>query len=322
MTSIKRSTLLLMTILLGLALLATAYYLFPTGSLPNSYILNLRLKKLLVYLVVAVIASFSTFSFQAVTGNRFLTPSVLGLESFYVLMQSLFLAVFWRWSQGIAPKSLTEFAIVLALQSVFFLLLQPMIKALLGKGIGLILLICMTLGTLFRSLSTFLQVIMDPNEYDKLQSKLFASLQNVNQDVLYLVVAMTVVLCFILYRKGRVLDTFYLGKDNARLLGVNVEREQQTILWLVAILVAASTALVGPLSFLGFILANLTYQLVKDYRHQTLFLVGSLLGYVTLLIAQTLVERFFNFNISLRTMIELGGGIFFFYLLYKERRTL
>ena len=239
-----------------------------------------------------------------------------------MLMQSLFLAVFWRWSQGIAPRSMTEFFIVMALQCGFFLLLQPVIKRLLGKGLGLILLICMTLGTFFRSLSTFLQVLMDPNEYDKLQSRLFASLQNANQEVLYLVLVLVVILCLILYRKGKVLDVFYLGKDNARLLGIQVEKEQQVILWLVVVLVAASTALVGPMSFLGFILVNLTYQLVKDYRHQTLFLVGSLLGYVILLLAQTLVERVFNFNVSIATMIELGGGIFFFYLLYKERRTL
>ncbi|MHC3849633.1 iron chelate uptake ABC transporter family permease subunit, partial [Streptococcus thermophilus] len=121
---------------------------------------------------------------------------------------------------------------------------------------------------------------------------------------------------------GRVLDIFYLGKDNARLLGINVEKEQTQILWFVVILVATSTALVGPLSYLGFILANLTYQMVKDFRHQTLFIVGSLLGYVMLLVVQTLVERVFNFSISVRTMIELGGGLFFFYLLYKERRKL
>ena len=69
-------------------------------------------------------------------------------------------------------------------------------------------------------------------------------------------------------------------------------------------------------------MANLTYQMVKDFRHQTLFIVGSLLGYVILLVVQTLVERVFNFSISVRTMIELGGGLFFFYLLYKERRKL
>lgn len=135
MTMIKRSTLILLLILACLGFLATSYYLFPTASVPNSYILNLRVKKLLVYLLVALISSFTTVSFQAVTGNRFLTPSVLGLE-FYVLMQSLFLAIFWRWSQGVAPRSMTEFLIVMSLQCAFFLSLLPMIKNYWAKVLG------------------------------------------------------------------------------------------------------------------------------------------------------------------------------------------
>ena len=51
MTMIKRSTLILLLILACLGFLATSYYLFPTASVPNSYILNLRVKKLLVYLL-------------------------------------------------------------------------------------------------------------------------------------------------------------------------------------------------------------------------------------------------------------------------------
>lgn len=108
MTMIKRSTLILLLILACLGFLATSYYLFPTASVPNSYILNLRVKKLLVYLLVALISSFTTVSFQAVTGNRFLTPSVLGLEFLRPYAISL-LAIFWRWSQGVAPRSMTEF---------------------------------------------------------------------------------------------------------------------------------------------------------------------------------------------------------------------
>ena len=69
MTMIKRSTLILLLILACLGFLATSYYLFPTASVPNSYILNLRVKKLLVYLLVALISSFTTVSFQAVSST-------------------------------------------------------------------------------------------------------------------------------------------------------------------------------------------------------------------------------------------------------------
>ncbi|KXT77356.1 iron chelate uptake ABC transporter family permease subunit [Streptococcus sp. DD13] len=303
-----------------LAVLLTVYYLFPTGQTALPYILNLRIKKLWAYVFVAVIASFSTFSFQAVIGNRFLTPSVLGLESLYVLMQSVYLFFFWKWSEGTTPHSIPEFFLVIALQCGFFACLQPAIKSLLQRGIGFILLVCMTLGTFFRSFSTFIQVMMDPNEYDKLQSRLFASLQNINQDLLWIVFPILLWICVILYRKGRILDVFYLGKDQAQLLGVNVEKEQRQVLWLVVLLTSLSTALIGPLTFFGFILANVTYLIVRDFRHRSLFLIGSLLGFVVILLSQILVERVFGYHVTLQVIVELFGGLFFFYLLYKERR--
>ena len=70
MTMIKRSTLILLLVLSCLALLATAYYLFPTASLPNTYILNLRLKKLGIREFLRPHAiSFFSYLLAMVTGS-------------------------------------------------------------------------------------------------------------------------------------------------------------------------------------------------------------------------------------------------------------
>ncbi|WP_369671507.1 iron chelate uptake ABC transporter family permease subunit, partial [Enterococcus faecium] len=50
----------------------------------------------------------------------------------------------------------------------------------------LLLMAGMISGTMFTSISSFLQVIMDPNEYDLLQGRLFASFSNVNSQHLLL----------------------------------------------------------------------------------------------------------------------------------------
>lgn len=301
------------------AVLGVLFYLNPFGSQVVAYIFKLRIKKVLTYLLVAIIAGLSTISFQTITENRFLTPSVLGLESLYVLLQSVYLFFYWHLSQTQNPNPVIEFALVLFLQLAFFGLLQPAINSLLKKGFGTILLICMALGTLFRSLSTFMQVLMDPNEYDKLQSKLFASLQSVNSDILAFVAVLVLVVGVFLYRKNAVLNVFYLGKASATLLGVDVEKTQKQVLWSVVLLTAASTAMVGPMTFFGFMVANITYRLLASYQHKWLFCVASLLGFIILLIGQSLLERVFNYNITISMLVELLGGSFFFYLFYKER---
>lgn len=301
-----------------LSLLSVLLYLFPFGGLLSAYVLNLRLKKLVAYTLVAVTASFSTISFQTITGNRFLTPSVLGLEGLYVLAQSVYFFFFWRFTTEQAPNVRLEFILSMLLMLGFVALLQPWLRKLLEQGFGTILLICMALGILFRSFSTFLQVLMDPNEYDKLQSRLFASFQRINEPILIWGIFIVLLLVIYLYRKASILDVLHLGKDEASLLGIDVIHLQKQVLWVVVLLTATSTALIGPMSFFGFMMTNLIYPFLKEYRHKRLFLATSLLGFTFLVLGQMAIERIFQFSLTISMLVELVGGAFFFYLLYKE----
>lgn len=183
MNKMKSQTRNLLLLLLLLASLSGLLYLMPMDYPLPGFIMKLRLQKLLAYLLVAIAGSLATISFQAITENRFLTPSILGMESLYVFMQTIYLFFASKFI-GNTSHPLLEFILVLLIQCGFFFCLQPALKKLLQQGFLFILLICMALGTLFRSASTFLQVLMDPNEYDKLQTKLFPSFQRMNMDIL------------------------------------------------------------------------------------------------------------------------------------------
>ena len=297
----------LIILLLFVAVVAIFFYLMPTEYPLTGFIIKLRSQKLLAYLIIAVAASFSTISFQTITENRFLTPSILGLDALYVLMQTVYL-FFSNQFIGKISNPLFEFIIILSIQCGFFLCLQPMIKKLLQQGFVFILLICMALGTLFRSTSTFLQVLMDPNEYDKLQTKLFPSFQRMNMEI---VLIATVIIGLV---------SLYVLKKNAMILGIEVEKEQKKLLWAIVLLTSSTTALAGPMMFFGFMMSNLAYLLIKEYQHKWLFLVASLLGFIFLISGQLLVERIFQLQINVSMVIELVGGSFFFYLLAKEAK--
>ena len=190
------------------------------------FIMKLRLQKLLAYLLVAIAGSLATISFQAITENRFLTPSILGMESLYVFMQTIYLFFASKFI-GNTSHPLLEFILVLLIQCGFFFCLQPALKKLLQQGFLFILLICMALGTLFRSASTFLQVLMDPNEYDKLQTKLFPSFQRMNMDILSVATIIIGLAGLYLLKKNAILDVFHLDKKTATILGVEVERAKK-----------------------------------------------------------------------------------------------
>lgn len=319
MNKMKSQTRNRLLLLLLVASLSGLLYLMPMDYPLTGFIMKLRLQKLLAYLLVAIAGSLATISFQTITENRFLTPSILGIESLYVFMQTIYL-FFPSKFIGNTSHPLLEFILVLLIQCGFFFCLQPALKKLLQQGFVFILLICMALGTLFRSASTFLQVLMDPNEYDKLQTKLFPSFQRMNMDILSVATIIIGLAGLYLLKKNAILNVFHLDKKTATILGVEVEKEQKKILWAIVLLTSTTIALVGPMMFFGFMMSNLAYLLIKEYQHKWLFSVAILLGFLSLTTGQMLVERVFQLQINVSMVIELVGGLFFFYLLAKEAK--
>lgn len=305
-------------LLVSLLIISGVYLTYNTyGNF--SFALQIRGKKLLAFFLVAVASSFGTICFQTLTQNHFLTPSTLGLDSLYVLMQTV---LFFAFGGGVMLSNQTtgQFLLAILLMVMVSMLLVQFFLKLGRQDLFLLLMIGMIAGTLFSNISTFLQVIMDPNEYDLLQGKLFASFSNVNSAQLFWAAAIILISTIILLSQSNILDIFHLGQDQAVNLGVSLASCQLRFLFLVCLLTGTATALVGPIAFLGFIIANLSYRLIPTYHHRDLLLAGSLLGGCFLIGGQFLVEQVFHLNTTLSVVIEFVGGSFFIGKLFVERR--
>ncbi|WP_348921525.1 iron chelate uptake ABC transporter family permease subunit [Enterococcus rotai] len=284
-----------------------------------AFALELRGKKLLAFVFVGIAATFSTISFQTMTQNHFLTPNILGLDSLYVFIQTL-LFFFLGGQQLLGNETIATFLLnVLLMVSASIMLSRFLLKKG-GNDLFLLLMIGIILGTFFNSISTFLQVVMDPNEYDLLQGKLFASFGNVNSQHLLIAGILITFLAGFLWLKSHALDVLHLGNEQATSLGINVPRFQFVLLTVISALIGLSTALVGPVTFLGFIVANMSYQLMRTYKHRELFLGGSLLSILLLVFGQFLVEQVFQLNTTLSIVIEFGGGVYFVGKIISERK--
>ncbi len=184
-----------------------------------------------------------------------------------------------------------------------------------------VLLIGTVLTSFFSSIQTTLTRIMDPNEYDILLSTLVASFSNINTEVIILSVAVLAILIFVLRKDLAILDVLTLGKDQATNLGVDYDRSVRRLLLGVTICIAVATAMVGPISFLGLIIANLSRQLLKTYKHTQLVLGATLFGMIVLIGGQCIVERIFVYSVPISVFISVGGGIYFLYLLLRNKRS-
>src|SRR5699024_10824681 len=135
------------------------------------------------------------------------------------------------------------------------------------NNIYFLLLIGIILGTFFDSFTSFMQVLIDPNEFMVAQDRMFASINNLNSDLVFLSLILIVLLTLYFTRFYKYLDVLALGKDNAINLGVPYDYVVKRLLIIVTVLISVATALIGPITFLGLLVVNVTYEFLKTYRH-------------------------------------------------------
>ncbi|MCM3650925.1 iron chelate uptake ABC transporter family permease subunit [Metabacillus litoralis] len=309
--------LIFLAVLAIICILLYAFYDIKGGF---DYAFPKRMIRVEAMVITAIAIAYSTVVFQTITHNRILTPSVMGLDSMYQVVQTLIYFFAGSMSIWVLNKYLNFGAVIIAMVLFAIILYRFLFRA--DKHpIYLLLLIGMILGTLLGSLVTFLQVLIDPVEYLSLQTRLFASFTTVKADLLYIAMGILFIAFIYGYRMMDKLDVMSLGRENAINLGVNYDRILMNSLILSSVLIATSTALVGPITFFGLIVANLSYQYLATYKHSVLILGASLMGIIALVGGQFLVEHIFELRTTLSVIINFVGGIYFIYLLLKESRA-
>lgn len=309
-----------MIVLVALAIVSVLLYIFYGLNGSYDYALPRRVIKVVAMAFTGVAIAYSTVIFQTITHNRILTPSVMGLDSLYMLIQTCIYFFFGGVSMFVMNKYV-NFTIAVVAMVVFALLFYRLLFKEGKRPIYFLLLVGMITGTFLGSITTFMQVIIDPNEYLSLQNKMFASFNNVNGDLVWFAGAIIAVTLIYGWRLMNSLDVMTLGRENAINLGVQYDKLVKTMLVLSSVLIAVSTALVGPITFFGLIVANLSYQFFETYKHKTLIVGAGLMSIVALVGGQFIVERLFTFNTTLSVIINFIGGIYFIYLLLKESRS-
>ncbi len=307
-------------ILILLILISCAISLFWGINKSNiGYFLPRRAIKILAIAISSCCIGYSSVSFQTITNNRILTPSVLGLDSLYMFLQTVI--VYFFGSRTLSMISgYTNYFLSIGFMVFFSLILFIVLFLKENRNLYLLILSGIVIGNLFGGMTTFMQVVLDPNEFLVLQGKMFASFSNINEELLFISLLIMVALFFITIKDYNMLDVLSLGKEHAINLGINYKYFVLKNLIVISILVSVSTALTGPITFLGILVASISRELMKTYKHTYRILCSVLIGLFTLIIGQFLVEKVFSFNATTGTIINFIGGIYFIYLILKEAK--
>lgn len=307
----------------ALALGAAVLYMLVNVNFGNQklflYAMRIRTPKLIAMLITAFAIGGASIVFQSIINNTIVTPCLLGMNSLYMLIHTA--VVFVAGSGSIlAVNANAAFGVDLVIMGVVATMIYSTLFQKTGHNVLYVLLIGTVLNSFFGSVQSTLTRVMDPNEYDSLLADLVASFSNVNSEIMVICLVVLAAVVFVLRKELALLDVITLGKDQAINLGVDYDRCIRRLLLGVTLFIAVATAMVGPVSFLGLILANLSRQLLKTYRHSQLILGSMFFGMIILVGGQLIVEQVFTYTVPVSVFITFFGGIYFLYLLLAERR--
>ena len=309
--------------LIGLGLLSSYGLLVYNNPVPidsPSFIpvVTRRIDALIAMLIAAVCHSLATVAFQSVTNNKIITPSLLGFESLYSVIQTSTMFFFGAGAlisfTGIGP-----YLFQVAIMVVMSLLLYGWLLS--GKygDLQLMLLVGIIIGTGLSAVSTFMRKLLAPSEFDLLQARLLGSVNNADSSYFPIVIPIIIVIAILLFLFSRKLNVLSLGRDVATTFGVNYKRSIIYTLVLVAVLMSISTSLIGPLTFYGFLVATLSYQAAPTYDHRYIFPMALAIAFCILTTAYFLMYHVFDSQAVVGVIIELFGGIIFLLVILRKR---
>ncbi len=322
LTATYRANIRKLVILGVLVLAAMAAYMFVNVNFGNerlfAYSMKIRAPKLIAMLIAAFAIGGASLVFQSIIRNRIVTPCLLGMNSMYTLIHTAVVFVAGTGSV-LATNANLAFGIDLVVMGVAATFVYSYLFKKTNYNVLYVLLIGTVLSSFFGSIQSTLVRVMDPNEYDTLLNNLVASFSNINSSIIVFTVVVLAAIVFFLRKDLALLDVITLGKDQAVNLGVDYDRTIKRLLLGVVLAIAVATAMVGPISFLGLIIANLSRQLLKTYRHSLLVAGSVLFGMVVLVAGQLLVEQVFSYAVPVSVFITVIGGVYFLYLILTAK---
>lgn len=318
-----RKNIIKLIVIALIAIIIVAAFLFIGVKFHNHkllrYAMKLRIPKVIAMIITAFAIGAATIIFQSVINNTIVTPCLLGMNALYTLIHTSVVFVLGSGSILFTNDNLS-FLVDLVLMGIIATVVYSWLFKMTGHNVLYVLLVGTVLTSFFSSIQSTLTRVMDPNEYDTLLTSLVASFSNINSEIIIFSVIILALIGVIFRKELALLDVITLGKEQAINLGVDYDRCIRRLLLAVTLCIAVATAMVGPISFLGLIIANISRQRLKTYRHTQLIAGAALMGVIALIGGQFIVERVFVYSIPISVFITVAGGIYFLYLILKGSR--
>ncbi|MCK9235528.1 MAG: iron chelate uptake ABC transporter family permease subunit, partial [Acholeplasmataceae bacterium] len=279
-------------------------------------ILQRRGYQVAAMMIAAVLIATTTLAFQTLTNNRILTPGLMGFDAIFVLSQT-FIVFALHEQSALYQNPYLNFLFAASLMILITLIVYRLVLRKNKNHIVFLLLFGIIISTLSRNLASFLQTVMDPNQFYSVIIRTEVTITNMNTNIILLALPILIVIIGLFVREFKYLDVMALGETHAVGLGINYQKKMNTYLIYIAIAMSIATALIGPITFLGLLAVNAAREMLKTFKHLPLMIASSLIAIVAIVLGQTIIIEL-GYQTTVTVLISFVGGLYMIYLIIRE----
>ena len=288
----------------------------------QTIIINFRVPKAITAVLVGSGLSICGLLMQTLFRNPLAGPFVLGISSGASLGVAILILGSSVFGGFFLTNPVSNWSLPIAASLGAFLVLSAVIIAANKVRNTMTILI---IGLMFGSLtSAIISVLAYFSEAAQIQQYLFwsfGSLGNLswNEIAVFTIIYTIGILGTITVIKP--LNSFLLGENYAKSLGINVKKSRNIILLITSILTGVITAFSGPIAFVGLAVPHIARMLFTSSNHKILLPAVAIIGAIVLLICDMIAQLpTSEFTLPINAITSLfGAPIVIWFLIRKTR---
>lgn len=287
---------------------------FHLNEMEKSVFFNIRLPRVLLVMGVGAALSLAGASYQSTFRNPLVSPDILGVTAgasfgaalgMIISLQSFTMIYLFAFAFGVLAVLITYFIANLGKSN------QIMMMVLSG----------IVVGSLFNSFISILKYVADP--YEKLPGIVFWLMGGFNRTgwgELIFAAPFIIIGIIVLFVIRWYLNVMSMGEEEAISMGVNVKLIRTVMILSSTLMVAASVATVGQVSWIGLVVPHIS-RFIVGADHKYMIPASGLLGASTLLIMDNIARSLTGAEIPISIVTALLGAPFFAYLLISQKNS-
>lgn len=296
-----------------------------TVSEADRYILSdLRLPRIVMGILIGSMLAVSGTCMQGMFKNPLATPDLIGITSGATLFAAVSI-VLGGVLKAFIPESLHFYLLSLMafVGSLLTMLLVYKIATVNGKtNVVMMLLSGVAVTAIGFAFTGFLIYLSKEEELRDLTFWNLGSLAGATWMKNALLLAVLLLSYFFLLGKGKSLNALMLGENDAKHLGVPVEKIKKQIVVFTALMVGTTVAFAGTIGFVGLVIPYILRLLFKS-NYQLILPLSAVFGSILLVVADTISRTIVApSEIPIGILTAMLGAPVFILILIKNKKSL